>query len=37
VFERTLRHLALHNPARSMGRKILFKVQQTSPQIWGTA
>ena len=34
VFERSLGHLALHDPARSLGRKISFKVQQACPRLW---
>ena len=34
VLERALGHLALDDPARSLGRKVLFKVQQACPHMW---
>jgi hypothetical protein len=34
VFERSLGHLALDDPACSLRRKILFKFQRTCPQWW---
>ena len=32
VFERALRHLALDNPASSLRRKLLFKIQRAFPR-----
>jgi hypothetical protein len=34
VFERSLGHLALHDMARSLGRKISLKIQQACPRLW---
>jgi hypothetical protein len=34
VLERSLGHLALHDPARSPGRKIFFKIQKACPRLW---
>jgi hypothetical protein len=34
VFERSLGHLALNDPARSLGRKISLKIQQACPLLW---